>query len=336
MSTSESWPFVTVVMPVRNEATLIRRSLGAVLAQDYPRDRIEILVVDGESADETASIAQAIAAYDARVRVLPNPGRIQARALNIGLNAARGAVIVRVDGHTIVAPDFVRQCVSLLRTTGASNVGGPQRCVGVTAWGRAIAAAYRSPFGVPSRFRVSRQAGYVDTVYMGAWPRQIFERVGRFDETLEVNEDYEHNYRIRRAGGRIYLSPDIRSEYCGRQTPGALWGQFFRYGRGKFQVLQRHPASARPRHLVAPTWVAAVVVSAILAPLHRWFARLWGMLLLGYAVASAMASIRAAQGNRRELLPRLPVVFACMHVGWGAGFWCELFRFMLHRRFRRL
>jgi succinoglycan biosynthesis protein ExoA len=335
MSTSESWPFVTVVMPVRNEAALIRRSLGAVLAQDYPRGRIEILVVDGESADETASLVQAIAVSDTRVRMLPNPGRIQARALNIGLDAARGEIIVRVDGHTIIASDYVRQCVSCLRTTGASNVGGLQRCVGVTAWGRAIAAAYRSPFGVPSRFRVSRRAAYVDTVYMGAWPREVFEQVGRFDETLDVNEDYEHNYRIRQAGGRIYLSPDIRSVYYGRQTPGALWGQFFHYGRGKAQVLIRHPASARPRHLVAPAWVATVVLGALLTPLHRRCAQLWGALLLGYAVASAVASIRAAEGNRRELLPRLPVVFACMHLGWGAGFWCGVFRFMLHRWFRR-
>jgi succinoglycan biosynthesis protein ExoA len=335
MSTCERWPFVTVVMPVRNEAALILRSLGAVLAQDYPADRIEVLIVDGESTDETASIVQAMAAGDARVRVLSNPGRIQACAMNSGLDAARGEVIVRVDGHTIIVPDYVRQCVSLLRATGASNVGGSQRCVGVTAWGRAIAAAYRSPFGVPSRFRISRQAAYVDTVYMGAWPREVFERVGRFDETLAVNEDYEHNYRIRKAGGRIYLSPDIRSEYYGRQTPGALGWQFFRYGGGKLQVLLRHPASARPRHLVAPAWVAAVVGGAILAPLHRRLARLWGVALLGYAVANAVASVRTAAREGVELLPRLPVVFACMHVGWGAGFWLEGFRCMIRAMAKR-
>jgi succinoglycan biosynthesis protein ExoA len=335
MSISEHWPFVTVVMPVRNEAALIRRSLESVLAQDYPADRIEVLVVDGESTDETASIVQAVTAGDARVRVLSNPGRIQGCAMNIGLDAARGEVITRVDGHTILAPDYVRQCVSLLRATGASNVGGLQRCVGVTAWGRAIAAAYHSPFGVPSRFRVSRQAAYVDTVYMGAWPREVFERVGRFDEMLAVNEDYEHNYRIRRAGGRVYLSPNIRSEYYGRQTPAALWWQFFHYGGGKLQVLLRHPASARPRHLVAPAWVAAVVGGALLASLHRRFARMWELLLLSYAVANAAASIRAAGRSGRELLPRLPVVFACMHIGWGAGFWFELFRLALHGHLRR-
>ncbi|HVO71726.1 MAG TPA: glycosyltransferase family 2 protein [Aggregatilineaceae bacterium] len=335
MSTVESWPFVTVVMPVRNEAALIQPSLGAVLAQDYPADRIEVLVVDGESTDETLSIVQAIAAVDVRVRVLSNPGWIQARALNIGLDTARGEVIVRVDGHTIITPDYVWQCVSLLRTTGASNVGGPQRCVGVTAWGRAIAAAYRSPFGVPSRFRVSRRAAYVDTVYMGAWPREVFERVGRFDETLAVHEDYEHNYRIRRAGGRIYLSPDIRSEYYGRQTPGALGRQFFRYGGEKLQVLLRYPASARPRHLVAPAWVAAVVGGAILAPLHRHLARLWGVVLLGYAVANAVASVRTAARDGRDLLPRLPVVFACMHVSWGVGFWLEGFRCVIRAMAKR-
>jgi len=322
-------------MPVRNEASLIRCSLEAVLAQDYPADRIEVLVVDGESSDETVPLVQAVAANDARVRVLSNPDRIQARAMNIGLDAARGEVIVRVDGHTIIAPDYVRRCVALLRTTGASNVGGPQRCVGVTAWGRAIAAAYRSPFGVPSRFRISRQAGYVDTVYMGAWPRDVFERAGRFDETLAVNEDYEHNYRIRRAGGRIYFSPDVGSAYYGRQTPGALWWQFFRYGGGKLQVLLRHPASARPRHVVAPAFVAAAVGGAILAPLHRRMARLWGGVLLGYAVANVMASVRVAAREGRGLLLRLPVVFACMHVGWGAGFWFEGFRCVIRAMVKR-
>jgi glycosyltransferase involved in cell wall biosynthesis len=335
VSTAERWPFVTVVMPVRNEAALIRRSLGAVLAQDYPADRIEVLVVDGESTDETVSIVQTMAAGDARVRLLANPGRIQACALNRGLEAARGEVIARVDGHTIIARDYVRRCVSHLGATGASNVGGPQRCVGVTAWGRAIAAAYRSPFGVPSRFRISRQAAYVDTVYMGAWPREVFERVGRFDEALAVNEDYEHNYRIRKARGRIYLSPDIRSEYYGRQTAGALAWQFFRYGGGKFQALLRHPASARPRHLVAPVWVAAVVGGAVVAPLHRCLARLSGVALLGYAVANAVASFRTASREGGELLPRLPVVFACMHVGWGVGFWLEGFRCVIRAMAKR-
>jgi cellulose synthase/poly-beta-1,6-N-acetylglucosamine synthase-like glycosyltransferase len=318
---TDDLPFVTVIMPVRNEARLIARSLGAVLAQDYPSGRMEILVIDGDSDDETASIARSMAADDPRARILRNPGRIVSRALNIGIDAARGDVIIRVDGHTVIAPDYVRRCVECLRATGADNVGGPQRFIGLTSMGRAMAVAYRSRFGVPSRFTVSRRAEYADTVYMGAWPRAVFERVGRFDESLAVNQDYEHSYRIRKAGGRIYLTPEIRSEYYGRQTLGGLWRQFFRYGEGKFVVLAKHPASARPRHLVAPALVAALIVGAALALFSRRIARLWRLMLLSYGLANAAASIQAAQRDGWDLLPRLPLVFACMHLAWGSGFW---------------
>ena len=148
-------------MPVYNEAAFIERSLGAVLAQLYPAQRLEVLVVDGGSTDATTALVAAIAARDKRVRLLHNPRRIQAAAMNIALDHAQGDVIVRVDGHTIIAADYVRQCVDRLRETGAQNVGGPQRFEATTPFGRAIAAAYRSPFSVPSRFTVSRRAEYV-------------------------------------------------------------------------------------------------------------------------------------------------------------------------------
>jgi glycosyltransferase involved in cell wall biosynthesis len=282
---------------------------------------MEILVIDGDSDDETVSIARSVAADDPRARILRNPGRIVSRALNIGIDAARGEVIIRVDGHTVIAPDYVRRCVECLRATGADNVGGPQRFVGLTPMGRAIAVAYRSPFGVPSRFTTSRRAEYADTVYMGAWPRAVFERVGRFDESLIINQDYEHNYRIRKAGGRIYLSPDIRSEYYGRQTLRGLWRQFFRYGEGKFAVLAKHPTSTRPRHLVAPAFVAALIGGAVVALFSRRIARLWRIILVSYGLANAASAIQAARRDGSDLLPRLPLIFACIHLAWGSGFW---------------
>lgn len=315
----QNLPLVTVVMPVYNEERFIDRSLDAVLRQDYPR--LEVLVVDGRSTDRTPQIVKAAAERDSRVRLLDNPGRIQSRALNLALNAAQGDVIARVDGHTIIAPDYISRCVYHLLETGADNVGGPQSFAGTTPMGRAIAAAYRSAFSVPSRFTISQQALYVDTVYMGAWPRSLFERVGLFDEELAANEDYELNYRIRKAGGRIYLSPDIRSDYYGRQTLGALWHQFFQYGRGKFRVLVKHPASARPRHVVAPAFVAVLVIGGLLAPLSRWMARLWLLVLVSYSLVNVIVSIRQAARNGWGLLPRLPLVFACIHLAWGSGFW---------------
>ena len=313
-------------MPVYNEAAFIERSLGAVLAQDYPAERLDVLVVDGGSTDATTALVSTIAASDPRVRLLDNPGRIQARAMNVALDHARGVVIARVDGHTIIAPDYVRRCVECLSATGAQNVGGPQRFEATTPLGRAIAAAYRSPFSVPSRFTVSQQAEFVDTVYMGAWPRDVFDRAGRFDETLAVNEDYELNYRIRRAGGRIYLSPDIRSRYFGRQTVDALWRQFFRYGAWKCRVLAQHPRSAKLRHFVAPVFVAALVGGGALGVFSRPARRLWALAVGLYALANGLASLREAARDQWALLVRLPLVFASMHVAWGSGFWVAALR----------
>jgi succinoglycan biosynthesis protein ExoA len=310
-------------MPVRNEADLIGRAVGAVLAQDYPAACMEVLVVDGLSTDQTVALAQSAADGDPRVKVLTNSGRIQSCGINIGLHAARGEVIVRVDGHTLIARDYLSRCVYHLRETGAACVGGPLRFADVTSTGKAIASAYRSPFCVPSRYRISRRAEYADTVYLGAWPRRVFEQLGGFDEALAINEDYEFSYRIRRAGGRIFLTPDIYSDYYGRQTFAALWHQFFRYGRWKFRMLARYPDSVRPRQVMAPALVAALTSGALLAPLNRWIARLWVLVVISYGIANFAASLRRAARDGYDRLSRLPAVFACVHLGWGSGFLIE-------------
>jgi succinoglycan biosynthesis protein ExoA len=332
---ADSLPTVTVIMPVFNEAATIASALAAALAQDYPPDRLDVLIVDGGSSDGTLDVVRALAGDHPRVRLLHNPARQQAHGLNLGIADARGAVIVRVDGHTLVAPDYVRRCVQHLEATGAEHVGGPQRAAGHTPLVRAIAAAYRSPFGVPSRFTTAARAGFTDTVYLGAWPRAVFAQVGGFNTDLAANEDYEHSYRIRQAGGRVYLAPDIRSEYVPRQTLNGLARQFFRYGRGKCQMLTLHPRSARPRHLAAPAFLAALAGGALVAPFSRAVARLWGALLAAYGLASAVASLDAARRGGWDHLPRLPVIFAAMHLAWGAGFWIELGRQLVAERRRR-
>src|SRR6185437_6462345 len=172
------------------------------LSQQYPPERIEALIADGQSDDRTRAVIASLPGAE-RVRVIENPQRRQAFGLNLALRQARGDIIVRVDGHTIIAPDYVRQCVQALAESGAVNVGGrmepyaePQ---GATPMGRAIAAAGASRFGVPTAFHVSATPQYTDTVYLGAWPRDALLAVGGFDERLRVNEDYELNYRLRRA-----------------------------------------------------------------------------------------------------------------------------------------
>lgn len=329
------WPLVTVIMPVLNEASFITRSLGSVLAQDYPADRLEILVVDGGSTDETRALVAALAARDDRVRLLHNPGRIQARALNIGIAAARGTIVARVDGHAVLEHDYLRRCVehlATLRDQRAATVGGAQRFVGTTPTGRAIEVAYRSLFGVPSCYTVrtdGAQPEAVDQVYLGCWPREVLARVGGFNESLAINEDYEINVRIRRMGGRVFLAPDVRVSYYGRQSLDALWTQYFRYGAGKFQMLSQHPRSVRPRQVVAPLFVAALIGGGLLAPLHRWLARGWALVVTSYALANGMATWgetrrqnRSGDGGRGRVMRwRLTLVFATMHIAWGLGFW---------------
>lgn len=316
-------PFVSVVMPIRNEAGFIQRSLGAVLAQDYPPDRIEVLIADGMSDDQTRAMIAAMPGTD-RVRVIDNPGRIQAIGLNLIIPQARGEIILRVDGHTILALDYVRQCVDLLLTTHAANVGGAMDPVGITLIGKAIAAAGKSAFAVPTAFHVSQTEQFTDTVYLGAWRKTTLDQVGLYDPAFAVNEDYELNYRIRQAGGKILFSPKIRSVYYGRQTLNALARQYFRYGRSKIRTLRQHPGSLKPRHLVAPLFVLGLVMGLLLGLLHPLFLTLWLTGVGLYGLLNALFSVRVALRSGLSLLPFLPLVFLTLHLAWGIGFWVGL------------
>jgi len=233
-----------------------------------------------------------------------------------------------VDGHTILEPDYVSQCVRHLAETGADNVGGPMRPVGTTCIGRAIALATSHPFGVgDSRFHYSQEPQYVDTVYLGAYRREVFQRIGDFNEELVRNQDYEFNYRLRQGGGRIFFTPTIRSWYYGRQTLRALASQYFQYGGWKAQVIRRDPASTRPRHLVAPAFVLALLVGGALALVGRghplMLLPLPGLILV-YALVSGSFSFGLARQRGWRYLPILPLVFATLHLSWGLGFWWGL------------
>ncbi|GAB4574265.1 MAG: hypothetical protein Kow0077_19890 [Anaerolineae bacterium] len=317
-------PMVSVVIPIRNEEQFIARCLEAVLGQDYPADRMEIIVADGMSTDRTREVIASLPDAE-RITVIDNPGIVQATGLNLAIERARGDVIVRVDGHTIIAPDYVRQCVSALAETGADNVGGPMDPVGLTPMGRAIAAAGKSPFAVPTAFHVSQRPQYTDTVYLGAWPRRVFETVGMFNPAVNINEDYELNYRIRQSGGRIYFTPRIHSRYFGRQTLRALARQYFRYGKQKVRTLRLHPGSVRPRQLVAPLFVAGLVTGPLLGLVFPLAWSLWAAAVLLYAALALFFSWRAAQrAGEPALFWRLPLVFLTIHLAWGSGFWAGL------------
>jgi cellulose synthase/poly-beta-1,6-N-acetylglucosamine synthase-like glycosyltransferase len=315
-------PLVTVILPIRDEERRIRACLAAVLAQDYPSDRLEILAVDGRSTDATRAIVAELAAADPRLRLLDNPAGVVPTAMNVGLAAAEGEVVVRVDGHTIVAPDYVRQCVATLARTGAVNAGGPMRPAADGYWGRAAALATCSPFGVGGGafHDETIERDDVDTVYLGAFRRDALLAVGGYDEELVRNQDDELNYRLRAAGGRIALTPAIRSTYYGRASLRALWRQYWQYGYWKVRVVQKHPESLRLRHAAPPLFALAVLVAAALRLRGGRGRHLWLGLAAPWLAGALLFAARAPRSRRDwPLLPALPVVFATLHLSYGFG-----------------
>lgn len=314
-------PLVTIIMPIHNEGNYIRRSLGSVLAQNYARGKMEILVVDGMSNDGTREIVQEMASTESQIPItlLDNPGKIVSPGLNIGLRHSCGEIIIRVDGHCEIAPDYVRRCVAALHETGADNVGGLQQAIGTTPVARAIALATGSPFGVGgARFHYATQPGWADTVYLGAYRREVFERIGGFDEELVRNQDDELNFRLTQVGGKIWLDPSIRSVYYGRASLRKLWRQYFQYGFYKVRVMQKRGSVASWRHLVPGAFVLSLLVSVLMALITR--KRRWVLGVAGpYTAANVAASIWTA---RRGLgtLPLLPAIFAILHCAYGLGF----------------
>src|SRR5258708_10265827 len=207
---------ISLIMPVRNEEEYISASLQSLVDQSYPVSECEIIVVDGRSSDRTREIIEEIRARNSQVRSLDNPAGIVPTAMNIGIRAARGEVIIRADGHNVYAREYAANCVKCLAETGADNVGGPWVTVAAdeSVGARLVAAILSSPFGVGnSKFRTSREEGFVDTVPFGAFRREIFDRVGMYNEKLVRNQDNELNARIRKAGGRIYLTPTLTTQY---------------------------------------------------------------------------------------------------------------------------
>ena len=317
-------PLVSVVIPMRNEAGHIHACIDSVLAQDYPAERLEVIVVDGESDDGSLDVLRR---YGRRLRVLRNPSRIVPTAMNIGIRAARGEIIARVDAHTVLAPSYLRTGVETLQRTGADNVGGPMHAVGGGRVGAAIARAMASRFGIGAYFHFATADREVDTVYMGMYPRTVFERIGLFDEELVRNQDDELNYRLRKAGGRVFVTTRMLSRYQNRQSFKMLARQFFQYGLWKIRVLQKHPRQMSLRQFVPPLFVGTLVATAALSPWLTAAAGLFLAAIVAYGVAVTLATVRAVGRHEWGLAPVVLVAFATMHLSWGCGFLLGAVRF---------
>jgi succinoglycan biosynthesis protein ExoA len=323
-------PFVTVILPIRNEAQYIERSLDAVLNQDYPDACLEVLIADGMSTDQTRQIIENLATQypQIKVKVLDNESQIVPTGMNLALQQAKGEIIIRVDGHCFIAPDYVRMCVNHIKNEGIDGVGGSIETVGETPIAAAIAIGMSSPFGVGnSAFRIkSGKNVLTDTVPFPAYSYQIIERVGMYDEELIRNQDDEYNYRIRGMGGRILLADDVRSTYFSRSSYIHLWQQYFQYGFWKVRILQKHPRQMKVRQLIPPAFVLALFVSLFLFLSHN-LRPLSFIVPLFYLTANLIASLITASKHGWRHLLYLPVTFTILHLSYGLGFFAGLNKF---------
>jgi succinoglycan biosynthesis protein ExoA len=317
-------PLVTIAIPCLDEEAYIEACIHAVQAQEWPRDRVEILVADGMSVDATREILGRLAAADSRIRLIDNPGRIQAAGLNECIRSARGDVIVRMDVHADYATDFVQKCVAELERTGADNVGGAARPRAKTFFQRCVSAALRSPLGIGgSKYRKSEQEGFVESVWPGAFHRRVFERVGLFDPKAITNEDAELNQRILESGGRVYLSRDIVSHYYPRDSMRSLARQYFKYGQGRARTLLKHGKLPSVRPALPFLGLVGEAVMLAVAP---W--QLGGLSLAAYALATGAEAVRVGRAEGLVAIPVVWAIFPVLHASHGAGFATGLVKYL--------
>lgn len=317
---------VSVIVPCYNEEKTIGMLLTAIQHQTYPLDDIEVVLADGESTDQTlARVAEfQLANPGLKVMVISNPRRIIPAALNLAIRAAHGEYIIRLDAHSVPDERYIERCLANLKAGKGENVGGLWLIKpGASDWiAKSIAIAAGHPFGAgDARYRYSNTPGEVDTVPFGAYHRSLFDRIGMYDETLQVNEDYELNTRIRANGGKIFFDPTIRSQYYARPTLGTLARQYWRYGYWKWRMLKRYPRTLRWRQALPPGLVLGTVLLLILS---IWFSAARISLLAGiglYLLLLIGASIpHARMNNDIRLLLGIPISIITMHYSWGSGF----------------
>ncbi len=322
-------PFVSILIPVRNEMHYMDRCLRSVLGQDYPSERIEVLVADGMSDDGTFELLQEWALQSANRYVFINPGKIVPTGMNILIPKARGNILIRVDGHCVISSDYVTNCVHHIQEHGVDGVGGPMHTIGEDLISQVTALAMSSKFGVGnSSFRTETgQTKLADTVPFPAYTREIIQKVGLYDEELVRNQDDEFNYRIREAGGKILLAEDVKSEYYSRGSFKKLWKQYFQYGFWKVRVLQKHPRQMSLRQFVPLVFVSTLILAVLLCFLVPWGWKALQALLTAYFLANLLASILTALGHGLKKLLLLPFAFAIIHLSYGMGFLMGLFKF---------
>lgn len=321
MTAEAQIPFVSVVIPCRNERGYIGRVLASVLASDWPRDRLEVLAVDGMSDDGTREAVAAAAAADPRVRLLDNPARFTPHAVNVGVRAARGDFILRVDAHGEIPPDYIKTGVALLQARpNVWAVGGPLTRAGDGPGGALVAAVLSQPFSTGNtRVRAGDVEGPVDAVGYPMWRRDVFSRIGYFDETLVRNQDDDFDLRIRSAGGVTYQAPAMRAVYYVRSSVANLLRQYSQYGFWKVVVARKHGRYPDWKPLAPLAYAAAVCALTALSFFEHWAAWAPAAMVAAYIVADVFSAASVAKQLSIGVFFAAAGVFPALHAAYAWG-----------------
>jgi len=316
-------PLVSIIIPTRNEENYIEQCLNSILDNDYPKDKLEIIVVDGMSEDRTQEIAATYSTKYRFIQYLENPKRIAPTALNLGIRHATGDIIIRMDAHNLYSPDYISKCVKYLMEGNTDNVGG----IWITIPGRnstiakAIALVLSSSFGVGNAyFRIgSSQPRYVDTVPFGCYRRETFDKIGFFNEKLVRNQDIEFNARLRKSGGKVLLIPEIKSYYHARPTLTSLRKQNLLNGMWNIYLTKMFPGALSLRHFIPMFFVLGLIGSLILSLYFNQGMILLALICVSYLSTSLLFSIQIGLKEGIKYIPLLPVVFFFLHFSYGLG-----------------
>jgi len=316
--------FVSIIIPCRNEKNLIGKCLDSIVANSYSKDKLEVLVIDGLSEDGTREVIKKFAEKYSFVRLLDNPKKITPVALNIGIKNARGEIITRMDAHTTYEKDYVAKCLRYLKKYNADNVGGiwkilPQE---KTLVGEAIVFALSHPFGVGNAYYrfTPKEPKWVDTVPFFCCKKEIFDKVGFFNENLARGQDMELNLRLKRAGGKILLVPEITSYYYARSNLKDFFRHNFKNGVWAilpFKFTKYTPVSWR--HLIPLVFVVGLLGSLMLASFFFWGKILFFLIFGSYLLLVLLFSLKISYEKGLKYLFAMPIIFAALHISYGLG-----------------
>ncbi|MCK5306112.1 MAG: glycosyltransferase family 2 protein [Candidatus Omnitrophica bacterium] len=322
---------VSIIMPCYNEVQHIAKCMESIVANDFPKNKLEVLIYDGGSTDSTLNILKEYTQKYSFIHVKSNNRKIQAAAMNLGIKEAQGDIVIRMDAHTVYEKDYISQAVKLLNETSAVNVGGPQAGQGNSYFTNSLVMALSNAFiSGNAVYRSDKNVQqYVDTVYLGAWHKKDLEAIGGFDESFMVNEDYELNYRLRKKSGQILFSPKIKSTYYARSSLFKLIKQYFRYGFWKAKTLKKHPASLKIRQMAAPLFILTLFFSIAFTFCQNYYL-LW--LLSGcYVIVFVLLSRSSLNMKNIKYVPAVFFIALFIHLSWGVGFFAGLIRWCFYK-----